>query len=64
MGFGVAIQMDPIEYIDINGDSSFAMALEATRRGHTLYHYQPKDLSFHDRKVLARVRALDVRRGG
>jgi glutathione synthase len=62
MGFGVAIQMDPIEYIDINGDSSFAMALEATRRGHTLYHYQPKDLSFHDGKVLARVQALDVRR--
>ena len=62
MGFGVAIQMDPIEYIDINGDSSFAMALEATRRGHTLYHYQPKDLSFHDRKVLARVQALGVRR--
>ena len=62
MGFGVAIQMDPIEYIDINGDSSFAMALEATRRGHTLYHYQPKDLSFHDRKVLARVQALSVRR--
>ena len=62
MGFGVAIQMDPIEYIDINGDSSFAMALEATRRGHTLYHYQPKDLSFHDRKVLAHVQALGVRR--
>ncbi|WP_193172379.1 glutathione synthase [Nisaea nitritireducens] len=62
MGLGVAIQMDPIEHIDINGDSSFAMALEAKRRGHTLYHYQPKDLSFQDRKVLARVRALDVRR--
>ena len=46
MGFGVAIQMDPIEYIDINGDSSFAMALEATRRGHTLYHYQPKRSQF------------------
>ena len=62
MGLGVAIQMDPIEHIDITGDSSFAMALEAKRRGHTLYHYQPKDLSFQDRKVLARVRALDVRR--
>lgn len=62
MGLGVAIQMDPIEHIDINGDSSFAMALEAKRRGHTLYHYQPKDLSFQDRKVMARVRALDVRR--
>ncbi len=62
MGLGVAIQMDPIEHIDIDGDSSFAMALEAKRRGHTLYHYQPKDLSFQDRKVMARVRALDVRR--
>ncbi|UUX52167.1 glutathione synthase [Nisaea acidiphila] len=62
MGLGVAIQMDPIEAIDINGDSSFVMALEAKRRGHKLYHYQPKDLSFRDRKVLARVRALDVRR--
>jgi len=62
MGLGVAIQMDPIEAIDIDGDSSFVMALEAKRRGYTLYHYQPNDLSFRDRKVLARVRALDVRR--
>ncbi len=45
MSLAVAIQMDPIEGIDIDADSSFALALEAQRRGHGLYHYLPQDLS-------------------
>lgn len=62
MGLEVAIQMDPIEPVDINADSTFAMALEAKKRGHKLYHYLPKHLSFRDRKVTARAAELDVRR--
>ncbi len=62
MSLTVAIQMDPIESIDINGDSSFVLALEAQARGHTLYHYGPQDLSFLDGKIIARARPLEVRR--
>src|ERR1700760_4114834 len=61
MGLTVAIQMDPIEKIDINGDSTFALALEAQARGHGLLYYGPRDLSFRDGKVTAHVRPLNVR---
>ena len=37
----VAVQMDPIETINIIGDSTFALMLEAQRRGHRLFYYQP-----------------------
>jgi len=57
----VAIQMDPIERIDIGGDSTFALALEAQNRGHGLLYYGPRDLSFRDGKVSAHVRPLNVR---
>ena len=57
----VAIQMDPIERIDIGGDSSFALALEAQARGHTLLYYGPRDLTFRDGEVTARCRPLSVR---
>src|SRR6201999_2109986 len=57
----VAIQMDPIERIDINGDSTFALALEAQSRGHALLYYGPRDLTFRDGKVTAHVRSLAVR---
>jgi glutathione synthase len=57
----VAIQMDPIERIDIAGDSTFALALEAQRRGHTLLYYGPRDLTFRDGAVTARTRPLSVR---
>ncbi|MDE0780360.1 MAG: glutathione synthase [Alphaproteobacteria bacterium] len=62
MSLAVAIQMDPIDAIDINGDSTFAMALEAQSRGHGLYHYLPQDLSFLEGRVVAKVRPLKVRR--
>ena len=57
----VAIQMDPIEKIDIAGDSTFSLALEAQSRGHTLMYYGPRDLTFREGKVTARVRPLSVR---
>jgi glutathione synthase len=58
----VALQMDPVESIDILGDSSFVLGLEAQRRGHRLYHYLPRDLSFRDGRVYARMRPLSFRR--
>jgi glutathione synthase len=61
MALIVAIQMDPIEKIDINGDSTFALALEAQARGHTLLYYGPKALTFNNGKVTARVHPLTVR---
>ncbi|HEX9946512.1 MAG TPA: glutathione synthase [Allosphingosinicella sp.] len=46
MSLRVAVQMDPIEGINIEGDSTFAIMLGAQRRGHELYYYRPEDLSF------------------
>jgi len=54
--------MDPIESIDIQGDSSFVLALEAQRRGHGLFHYLPSRLSLKDGRVYARMQPLEVRR--
>ena len=62
MSLQVAIQMDPIESININADSTFVLALEAQRRGHKLYHYGPRKLSFREGRVTARARALKVKR--
>ena len=45
MGLKVAIQMDPVEGINIDADSTFALALEGQRRGHRLWHYLVQDLS-------------------
>ncbi len=62
MSLAVAIQMDPIEAIDIEADSTFVLALEAQRRGHGLYHYLPQHLSLKDSRVFAQMRPLEVRR--
>ena len=60
MSLSVAIQMDPIESIDIDADSTFAIALEAQRRGHTLFHYLPGQLALRDGKLFAAARPLEV----
>ena len=62
MSLAVAIQMDPIEAIDIQGDSTFVLALEAQRRGHGLFHYLPSALSLKDGRVYARMQPLELRR--
>ncbi len=49
MSLNVAVQMDPIENINIKGDSTFAMMLEAQQRGHTLFYYQTKTLALASR---------------
>jgi glutathione synthase len=61
MALAVAIQMDPMDSVDIAGDSTFALALEGQARGHTLYHYSPSDLSLQNGRIVARARALRVR---
>ena len=62
MKLAVAIQMDPVETIDIDGDSSFVLGLSAQKRGHTLYHYHPRQLSWRDGKVTAKARPVEFRR--
>jgi len=62
MSLAVAIQMDPIETINIDADSTFALALEAQRRGHTLHHYLPRQLTLKDGRLTARARPLELRR--
>ena len=62
MSLNVAIQMDPIDSIDIVGDSTFVLALEAQRRGHSLHYYLPQALTYRDGKVTARSQPLTVRR--
>jgi glutathione synthase len=62
MSLAVAIQMDPLEGIDIDADSTFALILEAQGRGHGLYHYLPQQLSLRDGRVYARVRPFEPQR--
>jgi glutathione synthase len=61
MTLRVAVQMDPIERINIRGDSTFALLLEAQARGHTLSYYTPDRLALWDGTVFGTVRPLDVR---
>ncbi len=72
MALRVAVQMDPIESIDIDGDSTFALMLEAQRRGHALWHYDVRGMSLREGKaspgaartdrLVARARPVEVRR--
>lgn len=62
MSLAVAIQMDPMDSIDIAADSTFALAMEAQKRGHGLYHYLPRDLSLREGRVIATISPLTVRR--
>jgi len=62
MSLKVAIQMDHVASIDIAGDSTFVMAMEAQRRGHELFHYEPPQLAMRDGRVIAEVEPLEVRR--
>lgn len=61
MTLTVAVQMDPIQRIKIAGDSTFAMLLEAQRRGHALLHYTPDRLSLSNGKVVATAEPITVR---
>ena len=62
MSLGVAVQMDPMESINIAGDSTFAIMLGAQARGHRLWHYGPEALSYRDARVWAAARPVTVQR--
>lgn len=62
MSLACAIQMDPIESIDIDADSTFMLAMEAQHRGHGLYLYLPTDLSLRHNRLYAKARTLTVQR--
>lgn len=58
MPLTVAVQMDPLETINIAGDSTFAVMLSAVARGHRLWHYQAGDLCYRDGRVTAPARPI------
>jgi glutathione synthase len=61
MSLKIAVQMDPIARINIRGDSTFAMMLEAQKRGHTLSYYTPDKLAQRGREIFASVQPVSVR---
>ena len=61
MALNVAVQMDPIERINIRGDSTFALLLEAQARGHTLSYYTPDRLAQRGNQIFAAMQPLTVR---
>lgn len=56
----VAIQMDPIDSIDISNDATFMLGLEAQRRGYALYHYLPHHLSLEQGRLTARGHPMEL----
>ena len=68
----VAVQMDPMDTVNINGDSTFALMLEAQRRGHAMWHYEVRNMSLQEgtaqpdgprmERLLARARPVHVQR--
>jgi glutathione synthase len=61
MKLNIAVQMDPIARINIGGDSTFALLLEAQRRGHGISYYTPDRLSLRGEELVAPVQRLTVR---
>jgi glutathione synthase len=61
----VGVQMDPIEGINIVGDTTFALMLEAQKRGHAISVFQPEDVAFRNGELLAHARGvrLEDRKG-
>ncbi|HTQ84059.1 MAG TPA: glutathione synthase, partial [Pseudolabrys sp.] len=51
MSLNIAVQMDPIQRINVKGDSTFALLLEAQKRGHTLSYYTPDRLALLENRV-------------
>lgn len=62
MSLYVALQMDPIEDVAINADSSFRIGLEAQERGHKLFQYTADRLTYNDGRVMAYGRPVTLRR--
>ena len=56
----IALQMDPLEKLDLRGDSTFILGLEAIKRGFELYFYSPSDLIYKNNNVYAKAKILDL----
>ena len=61
MTLKVAIQMDPLESIDVEADSTFLLGLEAQARGYQLYHYLPENLTLNERTVIAAAQKIKLK---
>jgi glutathione synthase len=61
MPLNIAVQMDPVERINIETDTTFLLMMEAQSRGHRLWVYGPERLAMEDGKVFARGRSLTLR---
>lgn len=61
MPLRVAVQMDPIEAVNIVGDSTFALMLKAQELGHKLYYYLAQDLTYQDDRLYAGAREVSVK---
>ena len=59
-GLKIAVQMDPMHSIDITGDSTFALMLEAQKRGHVLWHYEVHHMWLNGATLQARVQPVTV----
>lgn len=62
MSLYVALQMDPVEHVSIDGDSTFRLGLEAQARGHRLFQYTADQLSYNEGRIVARGRPITLRR--
>ena len=60
MTLNVAVQMDPLDSINIAGDSTFALMLSAQKRGHSLFHYGPEDLNWSDGQLWTKAHPVTV----
>jgi len=60
MSLRVAVQMDPLESINISGDSTFAIMIKAQELGHKLYHYLAEDLTWQDGRLFAGAHEISV----
>ena len=62
MSLRVAVQMDPLDSINIGGDSTFAIMLGGQARGHRLWHYSPQDLTWWDGRLWTMASPVTVQR--
>ena len=56
----IALQMDPLEKLDLKGDTTFILGLESIKRGFKLYFYTPSDLIYKNNDVYAKAKTLDL----
>ena len=56
----IALQMDPLEKLDLKGDTTFILGLEAIKRGFEVFFYTPSDLIYRDNLIYAKAKILNL----